>query len=122
VTETSVWQLAVFPRAEAYCGATPTEWLPFLGTSPRTSLRQRRVVDHQHRVGATDQPVRLHEQFGLQRCGIPQASSNEMVQLVIVTRHKPLCHRLHALAIAGTDETRNIPWAHSPPRLVAQAS
>ena len=48
-------------------------------------LRQRRVVDHQHRVGATDQPVRLHEQLGLQRCGIPQASSNEMVQLVIVT-------------------------------------
>ena len=85
-------------------------------------LRQRRVVDHQHRVGATDQPVRLHEQLGLQRCGIPQASSNEMVQLVIVTRHKPLCHRLHALAIAGTDETRNIKWAHSPPCLVAQPS
>jgi hypothetical protein len=25
VTETSDWQLAVFPSDEAYCGATPTE-------------------------------------------------------------------------------------------------
>ena len=85
-------------------------------------LRQRRVVDHQHRVVATDQPVRLHEQFGLQRCGIPHAGSNEMMQLVIVTRHQPLRHRLNALAIARTDQARNIEWTHSPPRLVPQAS
>jgi len=25
VTETSVWQFALFPSIEAYCGATPTE-------------------------------------------------------------------------------------------------
>ena len=31
VSETSVWQLAVLPRAEAYCAATPTECFPFFG-------------------------------------------------------------------------------------------
>jgi DNA-binding transcriptional LysR family regulator len=30
VSDTSVWQLAVLPSAEAYCGATPTECAPFL--------------------------------------------------------------------------------------------
>ena len=33
VADTSVWQLAVLPRAEAYCAATPTEWLPFFGSA-----------------------------------------------------------------------------------------
>src|SRR5258705_1453394 len=31
VSDTSVWQLAVLPNAEAYCAATPTECLPFFG-------------------------------------------------------------------------------------------
>ena len=31
VSDTSVWQFAVLPSAEAYCGATPTECLPFFG-------------------------------------------------------------------------------------------
>src|SRR5208337_1419387 len=31
VSDTNVWQLEVFPSAEAYCGATPTECVPFLG-------------------------------------------------------------------------------------------
>src|SRR6266496_4032347 len=31
--DTSVWQLAFLPRAEAYCGATPTECLPFFGNA-----------------------------------------------------------------------------------------
>src|SRR6267378_5564833 len=34
-------------------------------------LRQRSVVDHQHRIAAADEPVRLNEQFCLQRCRIP---------------------------------------------------
>jgi hypothetical protein len=29
--DTRVWQLAVLPSAEAYCGATPTECVPFFG-------------------------------------------------------------------------------------------
>src|SRR5205823_13668237 len=31
VSDTSVWQLAVLPSAEAYCAVTPTECVPFLG-------------------------------------------------------------------------------------------
>ena len=31
VNDTSVWQLAVFPSADAYCGETPTECSPFFG-------------------------------------------------------------------------------------------
>src|SRR5205807_5329665 len=48
VSDTKVWQLAVLPSAEAYCAATPTECVPFLGiavssitstaSSPPTSL------------------------------------------------------------------------------------
>src|SRR3974390_274418 len=33
VSETRVWQFAVLPNAEAYCGATPTEYVPFLGSA-----------------------------------------------------------------------------------------
>src|SRR4029077_11918658 len=33
VSDTSVWQLAFLPSAEAYCQATPTECLPFFGTA-----------------------------------------------------------------------------------------
>jgi DNA replication protein DnaC len=39
VSETSDWQLAVFPRAEAYCGATPTERHPFLGNAVSSMTR-----------------------------------------------------------------------------------
>src|SRR5258707_43039 len=31
VSDTNVWQLAVLPSVEAYCGATPTERSPFFG-------------------------------------------------------------------------------------------
>ena len=37
VRDTSVWQLAVLPNAEAYCAATPTECLPFFGIACRRS-------------------------------------------------------------------------------------
>src|SRR6266487_1164761 len=38
-------------------------------------LRQCGVVDHQHSIAAADEPIRLNEQFGFQRCRIPHASS-----------------------------------------------
>src|SRR6516165_2167695 len=31
VSDTRVWQFAVLPSADVYCGATPTECVPFLG-------------------------------------------------------------------------------------------
>src|SRR3546814_1886650 len=49
VTDTSVWQFAFLPSADAYCGATPTDAVPFFGNavssmishalSPPTSAR-----------------------------------------------------------------------------------
>lgn len=33
VSDTNVWQLAVLPSVVAYCGATPTERLPFFGNA-----------------------------------------------------------------------------------------
>ena len=84
-------------------------------------LRHRGVVDHQHGIAAADEPVRLNKQFCLQRRRIPDARSNEMVQLIIIARRKPLRHRLNALAIAGTDQPRHVKRTHLPPRLVTQA-
>ena len=42
----------------------------------------------------------LNEQLRLQRRRIPNAGRNKMMQLIIITRRKPLRHRLNALAIA----------------------
>src|SRR6266481_6751782 len=39
VSDTSVWQLAVLPSAEAYCAATPTECVPFLGIAVSSITR-----------------------------------------------------------------------------------
>src|SRR3546814_2402436 len=33
VTDTSVWQFAFLPSADAYCGATPTDAVPFFGNA-----------------------------------------------------------------------------------------
>jgi hypothetical protein len=43
VRDASVWQLAFLPRAEAYCGATPTECLPFFGNAVSNGLLTRRA-------------------------------------------------------------------------------
>ena len=81
-------------------------------------LRHRGVVDDQHRILAADEPIGLNEQFRLQWRRIPDAISDEMVQLVIVARRQPRRHRLHALAIARSNQPRNIKRTHPPPRLV----
>src|SRR2546429_507339 len=43
VSDTSVWQLAVLPSAEAYCAATPTECVPFLGSLGHPEKTDRRL-------------------------------------------------------------------------------
>jgi hypothetical protein len=52
-------------------------------------LRHRCIVDDQHCVRAADEPVGLNEQFCFQRRRVPDAISDEMMQLIIVAR----CHR-----------------------------
>src|SRR5260370_7740020 len=48
------------------------------------------------------------------------ASSNKMMQLIIVARREPLCHWLNALAIAGADQPRHVKGTHLPTGLVTQ--
>jgi len=81
-------------------------------------LRHRCVVDDQHRIFAADETISLNEQLRLQWRRIPDAISDKMVQLVIVARRQPRRHRLHALAIARSDQPRNIQRAHPPSRLM----
>src|ERR1700727_1061829 len=84
-------------------------------------LRHRRIVDYQHGVAATNEPIRLNEQLCLQWRRVPDASRNKMMQLVVIARRKPLRHWLNALAIAGSDQPCHIKRTHSPPRFMAQA-
>src|SRR5271154_5589859 len=84
-------------------------------------LRHRGVVDHQHRIAAADQMVRLNQQFRLQWRRIPDTSSNKMMQLIIVARRKSLCHRLNALAFTRANQPCHVEGTHPPPRLVIQA-
>jgi hypothetical protein len=68
--------------------------------------RHRGVVDYQYRIAAADKPIRLNEQFSLQRRGILDTTSNKIVQLIIVVRRKTFRHWLNALAIARPDQPR----------------
>src|SRR6266480_5400548 len=88
----------------------------------RAFLGYRSVVDHQHGIAAPDEPIRLDKQFGLHRRCIPDPGRNEVVQLIVFAKRKPLRHRLNALAIAGTDQPRHVEWTHLSPRLVTQPS
>ena len=88
----------------------------------RALLGDSCVVNHQHSIAATHKLVRLNQQFCLQRPGIPDPGSDEVVQLIAGAECKPFRHRLNALAIARTDQTRHVERTHLSPRLVAQAS
>src|SRR5262249_11402532 len=60
------------------------------------------VVDRQHGIAAADQPIHLNKQFHLHRPRISDPGRNEVVQLIVFAKPKPLRHRLNALAIART--------------------
>src|SRR5262245_36732281 len=86
----------------------------------RAFLGYCRVVDHQHGIAAADQPIRLNKQFRLHRPRIPDPGRNEVVQLIVFAKPKPLRHRLNALTSARTDQPRHVEWTHLSPRLVTQ--
>src|SRR5579862_4033148 len=85
-------------------------------------LRQCRVVDHQNGVVTADKPVRLNKKFRFQRCRIPHASRGKMMQLIVLAGDQPLRHRLNALPLARSDQSRNVEWAHPSSGLVRQAA
>lgn len=72
VSDTSVWQLAFLPSTEAYSGATPIKWRPFLGKG--------RIVNDQPSVVPADHPVGFGKQRSLQRGFVPDAAGNKMMQ------------------------------------------
>ena len=86
----------------------------------RPLLRQCRVVDHQDRVRAADQPVGLDGKRPLLRRLIPQPVGDETTKLIAIARRHPLSHRANALAIARCDQPGHIERAHPPPRLMAE--
>src|SRR6185369_6172534 len=68
----------------------------------RAFLSYRGVINHQHRIVAADEPIGLDEQLSFQGSGIPDPCGDEVVQLIVVTRCKPLRHRLNAFAVPRT--------------------
>ena len=106
--------MAVLPKAEAYCGATPTECVPFFGSVVSS--------DDEDRVRAADQLVGLDRELTLQRRLVPDPVRHKMMQLVVIARRHPLGHRPDALAVARPDQPRHIERTHPPPRLVAKPS
>src|SRR5262245_15335149 len=86
----------------------------------RAFLGYRSVVNHQHGIVAADEPICLDKQFCLHWRCIPDPGGNEVVQLVAFAQLKPLRHRLNALAIARTDQSRHVERAHLSPCLVTQ--
>src|SRR6202035_5368650 len=86
VSDTTVWQLAVLPSAEAYCGATPTECDPFFASAVSSTTRIA--------LAPPDPLVRLDREFLFQQRFVPDAARNEMMQLVVVARRPSRRHRL----------------------------
>src|SRR5258708_13607061 len=66
------------------------------------------------------EPTMRSPQFCLHRRRLPDPGGKEVVQLITVAERKPLRHRLNALAIARTDQSRHVERTHPSPRLVTQ--
>src|SRR5262245_7644085 len=111
VSDTRVWQFAVLPSAEAYCAATPTECMPFLGiaVSSITSTASLPPTSCSLEPAVPSPPS-----------GIPDPGRDEVVQLIVVAKRNPLCHRLNTLAVARTNQPRHVERAHLSPCLVTQ--
>src|SRR5207237_5197016 len=86
VSETSDWQLAVFPSDEAYCGATPTEWESLLG--------QRRVIDDKKPSFIANQAICLLQQASFEGGTVPNSGSDEMMKLLVADLVSALRHGL----------------------------
>jgi hypothetical protein len=73
-----------------------------------------------HGSVAADEPICLDKQFCFHWRCILDPGRNEVVQLIVFAKPKPLRHRLNALTIARTDQSRHVERAHLPPCLVTQ--
>ncbi len=112
VAETSVWQLAVLPRVEAYCAATPTEWLPFFGRAV-SSITNTALSPPTSRSAWT----RSSASSGAASHTPPDR--NDAADRT--HRGPPLRHRLNALPLARSDQSGNVERAHPSSGLVRKA-
>ena len=85
-----------------------------------TLLRHGGIVDDEKGTGTTHQPAGLAQQRRLKRRAVPDTRGDEVVELVIAGLAAASGHRLHALAITGTDQTSNILRTHPAPRRMRQ--
>ena len=112
VSDTNVWQLARLAERRGVLRSDTNRTIAL--------LRQRGVVDDQHRILAADESVGLNEQFYSNRAASQDAISDEMVQLVIVARRQPRPPSVARSCDRRTDQPRNIKRTHPPSRLVTQ--
>jgi hypothetical protein len=92
VTDTRVWQFAFLPSAVPYCGATPTEAFPFLGSAVSSMISQALSPP-------TSSSACCHK-VASQRSAIPQTCSDEMMQPIIGDSIRVGRHGLDTLPIA----------------------
>lgn len=71
-------------------------------------LRQARVIDDELGVAASQHRVELLAQHLLYRCGVPGRCGNEVMDLLNVLGRDSRADRLHALALAGQQQTENV--------------
>jgi len=83
-------------------------------------LGQRGIVNDQPGIVTANHPVGFGEQHRLQPRGVPDATGDEVVQLVIGNAHIAGRQRLDTLAIARANQPRDIGRTHPTPRLVPQ--
>src|SRR5258707_11202830 len=81
-------------------------------------LGQRRVIDDKKTRLIANQAICLLQQGSLERSTVPNSGSDEMMKLIVADLASTCRHRLNALAVSWTNQTRDIERAHQPPRLV----
>src|SRR3954453_2361272 len=84
-------------------------------------LHQRRVVDHQDGVRSTNHTVGFLSQKLLQGRTSPRRSRQKVLQWPPISRRDALCHRLDALALAGTEQALHVQRHPAPLRHILQA-
>src|SRR5262249_498708 len=83
-------------------------------------LGYRTILDHHHGTAPPDGPVSLDKEVGCTRAGGPDPGRNEVMHLTACADRKPLRHRLNALALARTNQSRHVERAHLSPCFVTQ--
>jgi hypothetical protein len=81
-------------------------------------LGQRRIIDDKKPRLIANQAICLLQQGSLEWSTVPNSGSDEMMKLVVADLASARRHRLNALAVSWTYQTRDIERAHPRPRLV----